>query len=448
MSLGFILALIMFTAYLFSSIDFVHVSIPVILSFVINAIFSLTFIVREVFNRPYSLAMIYWIFSFVFFGLAPLSMYLSEYYPWAYSLSDDTCFFANILILIWNMCFLLAYKGLGSNLSLKIRASRVETNRAEDLLPRRSFLFVSFVCSVIALGILVQLVGFENLFSRSDYDFESLPLSVSLIADKGLRGVIFINAAYQIYAFRKKQRNSITLLLSLMVLLIGCFPLGMARYTMAAIYMGLLLIAFPFVFRKGVFPVVLLLGLLIVFPASNAFRTTSFSMEVLISSFINALAGLAEGFYSADFDAYSMLCRAIEYVNQAGVSYGANFVGALLFFIPRSIWPDKPFGTGRLISEYQGQNYTNLSCPLPAEFYVALGVVGVIVGSFLVGIICRKIDERCASSLFYPFLIILFFFMCRGDLMSSFAYIVGYLAVYLVIRWLNRLMAREESLTD
>ena len=443
--LVFLALFVFFFAFLLSEVTVLKCSIFVVLGFVTILIFSLYCLIRESIRKLFSLAQVYWIFSLIFFGLAPLLMYLSGYIPWGYRISDFTYLVACLLVMVWNVLFYLAYcffdpfKTYRQN-----KESRLQ--KEKEHFPNKSFLFGLFLVATVALAILIGLVGLGNLFSRSTYDFENMPLSLSLIADKVLRGIIFLNAAFQIYAFRNRRGIAPILFISILILLVGCFPLGMARYTMAAIYLGLLMIAFPRFFSKGVFPIVLLMGLVLIFPSSNTFRTTEFSFDALVVSFEESVSALASGFFSPDFDAFSMLCRGIEYVDSAGISYGLNFFGALFFFVPRSLWQDKPFGTGQTISTYQGQAYTNLSCPLPAEFYVAFGLVGVILGAIIIGKICRYIDEKYSELLFYPFLVILFFFMCRGDLMSSFAYLIAYFFVYFVMHKINQISDQRLAL--
>ena len=64
------------------------------------------------------------------------------------------------------------------------------------------------------------------------------------------------------------------------------------------------------------------------------------------------------------------------------------------------------------------------------------GFVGLFLFAAIIGKLCRKIDDKGSLggwAVFYPFLCFLFFFMLRGDMLSSFAYVIGFAAVYLAM---------------
>ena len=54
---------------------------------------------------------------------------------------------------------------------------------------------------------------------------------------------------------------------------------------------------------------------------------------------------------------------------------GDRLLGVLFFWVPRSIWPNKPIDTGILLANFRGYSFTNLSSPLWAEFAINVGVV-------------------------------------------------------------------------
>ena len=153
--------------------------------------------------------------------------------------------------------------------------------------------------------------------------------------------------------------------------------------------------------------------------------------EALIEVFGN----LPRGFCAVDYDAYSMVARTLQYVGSFGATGGYQLLGALLFFVPRSVWPSKPEGSGNFVGAAQGQTVLNISSPLPAEGIVNFGILGLILFAVVTALICRGVDRwflesNSAARLFYPFACLLLFFMMRGDLLSSFAYTVGYTASF------------------
>ena len=137
-----------------------------------------------------------------------------------------------------------------------------------------------------------------------------------------------------------------------------------------------------------------------------------------------------------------------EYVNQFGFSYGYQLLGALLFFVPRSIWPSKPYGTGRMAFEALHQHwFTNVSAPLVAEGYSNFGIIGLIFFGLIVGSASNSIDKKfwndkrnfSFTKVLYPFIMLKFFFMLRGDLLSSWSYMFAQLVVgYAVLKFTTK----------
>jgi hypothetical protein len=74
-------------------------------------------------------------------------------------------------------------------------------------------------------------------------------------------------------------------------------------------------------------------------------------------------------------------------VNDSGISWGSNFVGAALFFVPRTLWEAKPEPTSWVIYETMDRSRVigtaNLSTPLMAEGYYAFGWAGALLISIL-----------------------------------------------------------------
>lgn len=95
------------------------------------------------------------------------------------------------------------------------------------------------------------------------------------------------------------------------------------------------------------------------------------------------------------------------YPEKADYFYGqACFVYPFIMWIPRSIWPDKPYGT-----EYPAGQALLKSCPSALkeamsfpniyEYYIDFGPIGVILFSFIIGRICRKMLDFYNSKSIY-----------------------------------------------
>jgi hypothetical protein len=66
---------------------------------------------------------------------------------------------------------------------------------------------------------------------------------------------------------------------------------------------------------------------------------------------------LSEGFMSLNYDAFINIGVAMEVVQENGFSYGYQLLSALLFFVPRTIWPGKPESSGLVLGDYLIENY-------------------------------------------------------------------------------------------
>jgi len=87
-----------------------------------------------------------------------------------------------------------------------------------------------------------------------------------------------------------------------------------------------------------------------------------------------------------DFDAFKQVLDTIGYVAAGGeLRNGENFLGALLFWVPRGVWGGKPIDSGFIVSTAAGYPYTNVSSPLVAESLISFGIVGIVVVMGLCG---------------------------------------------------------------
>jgi hypothetical protein len=129
------------------------------------------------------------------------------------------------------------------------------------------------------------------------------------------------------------------------------------------------------------------------------------------------------------YDSYQ---NFIYVVNQGIVTWGRQLIGVLFFWVPRALWPAKPVGSGHFIASEYNLSFSNISMNLFGEGYINFGMLGILLFVFIVAYITKYLDQMYwihrmsgFGKRYYPFLLGLFFFMLRGDLMSSFAYTLG-----------------------
>lgn len=102
--------------------------------------------------------------------------------------------------------------------------------------------------------------------------------------------------------------------------------------------------------------------------------------------------------------------------------YGTSYVAALAFWLPRSIWQDKPRGVGahaaallfggrETMNDYRG---TSFPVSGPAEAYWNFGYLGVLVVSALFGVVLSTVTRWVCRDPGNPFAIIAFLLVTLG----------------------------------
>ena len=419
----------------------------VLATFLLNAVVAAIALLVEVYRHPFSLAQIHWLFFLVFYCVAPFSQYWFGFYPWDYFLTADTMLKVNLLLFAWAVVFLV--------FSSIMRGKR-ETAWAPDdgrkffqRLPKIDLVPVLLLTAIAAAMAfyVIRTSGFSALLYRGGVKFEGSQ-GAAQIADKVFRGVTLFAFLFALLRQRQSKSTIALVIIAGISLLIVDFPASLARYNIAAIYGGLVLLLWaPLRDRRGLFAVLLLLAMLVVFPAFGEFRNQAFSVGGFVAEMMHALSRLPRGFCTGAYDAYSMFARTIVYVDEYGVTSGFQLLSAVLFFVPRSVWPDKGIGSGALIATANEQQFINVSCPLPGEFYINFGLLGMLVAAAAFGFFCARMDNWFFADvsfmrLFYPTGCMLFFFVLRGDMMSSIAFVTGYSVVFVIVVGVVHLFSR------
>ncbi|MBI1399410.1 oligosaccharide repeat unit polymerase [Hyphomonas sp.] len=242
-----------------------------------------------------------------------------------------------------------------------------------------------------------------------------------------------------IHFLSRSRKSFVTLILVLNVLLFNP-PTGMARFQAAALYIALFAAAFPLIrTQRHVLSGTITFGLLFVFPLLDRFRRYS--------------GGAMDAGWNSDFltqghfDGFQNFATVLAYQMQSG---GRQLLGALLFFVPREIWEDKPVGSGAMLATELGFPNSNIAMNLFAEGYLNFGIGGVIGFLAILGLVCAYLDRefrvveqraRGAMSCFYLFSFGLVFFVLRGDLLNGLAFCFGTLSATFLVFYSCRLVA-------
>jgi hypothetical protein len=144
-----------------------------------------------------------------------------------------------------------------------------------------------------------------------------------------------------------------------------------------------------------------------------------------------------------DYDQSTMTGNGVWFVENAGHTAGRQLLGAVLFWVPRTLWPSKPVDTGTLIGIAMQDRNVSLSGPLWLEFWIDFGYPGLIVGFAAVGYGANRLDGAFssridsarrsvyASDIFMPMIAGYTFILLRGSLLQA----MSRLAVIVAVCW-------------
>ena len=407
--------------------------------------------------RSYSLLKMVFIFVFIFFGVVPLMNEVNNNIIWGKESEFDTLdkVKANIIILA-GMFFFVFGSFLKLNLFDKIVNSLPDIKKINIF-----FFFIFFIISYVILNkwnfdikaLLFWSTRGEGSYFFTVFDF-SKGRSEYLLYSKFIRPMPIILLVIFIYYLKKnsplfnseqKMVNSFVLCILILISIFLVSPTGIARWQTATLYIPFLIIFTKLWDKPYMMQTSLIGGLFIVFPFLDKFRSwdgyDTFNFKIDWS-------WLKE----SHFDAYQNFVRTIEV---DFVTYGSQLKGALLFFIPRSIWEDKPIGSGSSLAHKMDYVFAGISMPFIGEGYVNFGLMGSLIFMLFLGILLgnldrvawnlKRLNKDCLFLYYYYFLFGLVFFLMRGDLINSITFISGMTASFWMLVLILKFTARIKS---
>lgn len=444
-----VLVLLIIVFSIFSEVVSTNVNMTTVIGFVLIGIISLYNAIID--DRMISTNKFYWYFQFVFMSIAPLCQYLSRYFPWGVHIDESDIEMGVYLVILWNIIYAIVYHNKTRHIKRGVISNSINSFFVSDREYSYAFLVIVFCVAVAGFALLVKMIGFYNLFFRSENSLDIENSTINFVVRKFLTALPAMAAA--IFILKNKKNKSTILELGIFILVVfsvcANFPTSTTRYWMGTIFIG---IAFVTVVKRKSSRIVdygIIFGLLVAFPLFYMFKTMTitdlFAGNVQFSGVLNS-------FNTVDFDAFTLVARSVRYVRENGITWGQQLWNIILFFVPRSIWADKPITTNVLIATNQNQNFTNLSCPLPAEGYVNFGIIGLLlycivyakINKFLDNMYWKscKPDELSFLNVIYPFLCVITLYINRGPLQPSF---IQTIALMLPLIFLNLFTKRKRN---
>jgi hypothetical protein len=313
-------------------------------------------------------------------------------------------------------------------------------------------------------AVIAGYVGWETVFaSRADHSramAELAPgrsdLAVKMLADVALRAPIFAASVVLVALVSNKKRAgagavAVAVVVTLLNIAINN-PVSSPRAWFGAVALSLILIWMRR-FRRRVASLTYVGGMLalflVVFPYADAFRYAS-NVEDVQLEFMSVGQQLAR---NGDYSSFQQLMNAVMYSDEHGFEMGRQFAGALLVWVPRSVWPDKPVDTAELVATAHNYEYTNVEMPMWAEFYVDGWLFALVLGFLVLGLFTRELDVSYGSAeigegvpLSYA-LVPLFAayepLLVRGDLMSTLSWFLVLVAGLYLASYIPRVRRRR-----
>lgn len=367
---------------------------------------------------------VFWLFTYIFLGLAPMLQMRSGVYPETIPFLDvdyNARAMGVIAVGAASAAFGMLLAGsVNGRRAVRAGSARVPTA------PHR--LLTACVASLMFSSAYVLVIGPGTLFlsrnERSAIEAAIFPATINAIvkASSTLPLIICFAALMRLRQERREQGRvgpTVLPIVVLVMLLLVVNPASVPRY-----YAGTALLAVLAAVgatrtptRGRVFALTLAFSLVIVFPYASATRTA----ETLS---LADLGGPAQTLTTADYDAFDQINNGVAYVEERGAQRGTQVLGAALFAVPRDLWTSKPIDTGPLLAEYRAYKTTNLSSPLWAEFFVDGGWLGLIIGMGAFGALIRRLDLRALGpyrstlAAVVPFYLII---VLRGPLLQAMA---------------------------
>jgi hypothetical protein len=414
-------------------------------TFFFNATFSLFFFIYDGLKKNLNLRLVFFFYSYLFLAIVPYLQFAES--VWMSSQSISQIINTNLIIIIYNLTFMIGY-----SIPKYISNRSVSRNLNTFFYVKKSS-FTLTIYFLLLLHILFTLLGGFNLTQSIFFDLFGGYNPISLVIDIVFKSLILY--LFIFYLISKERKSAISFIILVYLFLYYNNPIASSRFYAFMAYLLILVLFFKRISKiKFFYNFVLISGILGSF-YQNAFRA-AFSPSV----------GGSEGtssfeigyFFQGHFDSYENISNTITFVQDFGIIWGKQLIGVFLFWIPRSIWINKPEGSGTFLGknfysfDTTNQNL-NISAPLLMEEYLNFGILGVILGTFFLGYLVSFLDFKFSFSeysiddlpknmlsskligfIFYVSFLGLFLFILRGDLLSSLSYTLGIFLSYRITR--------------
>jgi len=361
------------------------------------------------------------VFACLFYLLAPIVQVSSSTYRLVNTgeFVLESAIYSNLIIFTFLLCYSIFYyiSTFGSSFSVH--------QYLENGLQKR--VSISFFQNAALL--IVAISGLALALSQQ------LNPILMLFFFKFVAMLVFFGVAIYMRALEGRYSQQAILLLVFVlfciVLMLLKNPLFERRNSLGPVYLTLMCLFLPVLLNKRVFLVFSLFFMMILFPASSMLTHQYGIFSGNDVSFADVLSQITGHYNDLHYDAWSNGSTMFELIDEQGHGLGKQLIGTLFFFVPRSLWEDKPISSGEMVGQYLMENstlwFSNLSFSLPYEFFYDFGALGVIGGALILAVFVATIEEKAKKSTVWQIFVVYFsfylYFLMRGPLLPAFAYL-------------------------
>jgi hypothetical protein len=353
------------------------------------------------------LRLTFYSFVYVFFGVIGTIQNVNGIYPLGGAYASGTIVSSNLLILS-GLLFLEVGFFLGrraaSLSALKRHPSELRTRAAGRV---AFYLSVGAILAVATSILTLFLSGTaESILlprnDRLDSLFGGKRSDIALLIDSIVRIPCWIFAAAYLALFRIAGRAALSPidiaigLVTVAIALVLNNPISTPRFLVGAVWISFAIASLGWSRALGtLYFVAITLGLLVIFPVLSVYRENP---EAELGTVLLSWDLVESVLRTGDFDSYQQVLNAMDYVQEHGLTWGAQLAAVAFYWVPREFWPDKPLSTGMLVAEWVGYSFTNLSMPLWAEFFVDGHLVAVAIGFVMLGRLFFRLESAAINT--------------------------------------------------
>jgi hypothetical protein len=383
-------------------------------------------------------------FTMIFLGLFPIAEYkLGIIYWGGKSISDFTYIEASFYVLLSIIFFRLGYE-------IKIKSKTIYNSniylnhkiftKMLSWLSLKTFLFLTIPCLYILAAYNYDFIALQ--FRGMGEEIETVFIFEFFFIKPLIFNIIFF---FLIVHKSSGLKNKIILLFFFIVLIFFVNPLSIPRFLAFSLFVPLVFVLSKYYLKTNfAYLNVVFFGMIFIFPLLDIFRWFKLDDNFDSSKNMNL-----DYFFAGHFDAFQNFARTID-LNMH--TYGYQLMGALFFFIPRSIWNTKPVGSGFILADEANLSFNNISMPLVSELYLDFSFFGILLGMLILGLFYRYLDKKMSfigpiysintivKIIAYTEFCCLQFYLLRGNLLACTAFISSILASILLVYFYYKLI--------